>query len=286
MSKRLVIYHGGDCRDGWCSAWLMRAAFPDAEFIAANYGEPPPQVVGKDVYIVDFSYPRAAMGQIIATAGSVVVLDHHKTAEKELGGLYDEMVQGGIEPARKPLITFDMTKSGGRLTLDYLNARAMIPFVRSKWIVDYTEDRDLWLWKLPHSKEINAALRSYPLDFAVWDELAKRDPLSLIPEGAAILRAEEQIVDAHVRNAITTTIAGHVVPCVNATTLMSEILNKLAVGQKFAASFFVKGDGERVYSLRSASDGMDVSEVAKWYGGGGHKNAAGFQLPVGRSLQS
>lgn len=31
-------------------------------------------------------------------------------------------------------------------------------------------------------------------------------------------------------------------------------------------------------------DGVDVSEIAKQYGGGGHRNAAGFQIPYGHEL--
>jgi len=45
---------------------------------------------------------------------------------------------------------------------------------------------------------------------------------------------------------------------------------------EFGAAYFVRDDGKKVYSLRSVGD-FDVSEVAKKYGGGGHRNAAGFQ---------
>ena len=33
--------------------------------------------------------------------------------------------------------------------------------------------------------------------------------------------------------------------------------------------------------LRSTDDGLDVSEIAKQYGGGGHRNAAGFRMDSG-----
>jgi nanoRNase/pAp phosphatase (c-di-AMP/oligoRNAs hydrolase) len=32
------------------------------------------------------------------------------------------------------------------------------------------------------------------------------------------------------------------------------------------------------FSLRSSDDGEDVAEVAKQYGGGGHRNASGFTV--------
>jgi nanoRNase/pAp phosphatase (c-di-AMP/oligoRNAs hydrolase) len=49
----------------------------------------------------------------------------------------------------------------------------------------------------------------------------------------------------------------------------------------FAACYYDK-PGARVFSLRSrGDDGMDVSAIAAIYGGGGHRNAAGFQAATG-----
>jgi hypothetical protein len=278
--KKLVIYHGGECRDGFASAWLFRTAFPDAEMLAAQYGESPPNVTGQVVYMVDFSYPHEVLRRMVAeTAGELTILDHHKTAERELAGLEGHYI-------------FDLNKSGARLAWEFLFDNNLLPaeFVRgfardrAPWLVDYTEDRDLWLWKLPLSREINAALRSYPLDFAVWDKLhtlgkAGRHVANtpLVDEGRAILRAESQIVAAHVRNAAEIELDGHKVLCVNATTLISEIAGELAAGRPFGASYFDRADGLRIWSLRSREGGMDVSEIAKRHGGGGHRNAAGFE---------
>jgi len=54
----LVIYHA-NCMDGVAAAWVaMNALVEPAEFIAAQYGQEPPDVLSKDVYILDFSYKR------------------------------------------------------------------------------------------------------------------------------------------------------------------------------------------------------------------------------------
>jgi nanoRNase/pAp phosphatase (c-di-AMP/oligoRNAs hydrolase) len=62
-----------------------------------------------------------------------------------------------------------------------------------------------------------------------------------------------------------------------------------AVWKKFPDIKFVPGIygkeppdcvGLRIFSLRSVGD-FDVSAIAKIYGGGGHKNAAGFTVPIG-----
>ncbi len=278
MSK-LVIYHAG-CSDGWCSAWLFKQCFPAAELMAAQYGEPPPDVTQRDeVFVVDFSYPRAVMLHMIAQCrGNITVLDHHKTAEKELAGICDQCARTGREEGliRLPVVTFDMAKSGARLAFEYLWARQLF-HGPCPWLVDYTEDRDLWKWELPQSREVNAAIRSYPMDVGTWDFLDVQTPAKLAIEGGAILRDQLQTVAAHVSKAWEIEIAGHKVLAVNATTMISEVAGELAKGRPFGATFFDRGDGFRIWSLRSRDGGIDVSEIAKANGGGGHRNAAGFQ---------
>ena len=88
----LVIYHA-NCWDGFCAAWVARKALGEIEPFPAYYGAKPPNVAGREVYILDFSYKRPVMREILASARSVVVLDHHKTAEVELDGIVDEFIQ-------------------------------------------------------------------------------------------------------------------------------------------------------------------------------------------------
>lgn len=288
-----VIYHGGGCRDGFCAAWLFHLAFPDATFVPANYGDALPDVAGQRVFIADFSYPRPAMLDLLRRAHAVTVLDHHKTAEAELRGLAADWRDR--EPAGEPpVIVFEMNRSGARLAWTYLYGHQLLPAAWmdedstgyslgfAPWLVDYTEDRDLWRWKLPRSREVNAAIRSYPLDFDTWDSLSQCGPLDIAPAGEAILRSESQTIAAHVRHAREIDLAGHRVLAVNATTLQSEIAGELATGRPFGVCYFDRGDGVRVYSLRSRGSGVDVSEIAQRFGGGGHAQAAGFtrRLPT------
>ncbi len=280
--RTLVIYHGGGCFDGFCAAWVLRKLYPDAEFHPAKYGEPPPDCTGKRVVIADFSYRRPVMLDIVRQAGVVAVLDHHRTAEQELAGLSEECYRAGFTP---PSVVFDMEKSGARLAWEYVCRHLPGLNPMPPWLVDYTQDRDLWRWKLPRSREINAALRTFPMEFGEWDSLAGMPAYSaawgsFIDQGAAVLRAEKQVVDQHVRNAKDREIGGYTVPAVNATVLFSEIAGELAQGRPFGACYFDRADGRRQWSLRSRDGGVDVSEVAKRFGGGGHRNAAGFEEPV------
>ena len=240
----LVLYHA-DCWDGFCAAWIVRKALGEIEAVPVQYGQEPPDVTRREVYILDFSYKRPVMRQILSQARKVMVLDHHKT--------------------------FDMKQSGAALTWEQFFQ------VRGRpWLVDYTEDRDLWRWKLPNSREVNAALRSYPFDFKELDTFAKLAPEGFVSEGKAILRREQQIVAEHVLHAREVEIDGYKVLTVNATVLCSDIAGELAKDRPFGACWFDRQDGKRQFSLRSSSTGIDVSEIAKRHGGGGHAQSAGF----------
>ena len=184
MAPVIVIYHA-NCCDGFCAAWLFHHAFPDAEFHAAHYGTEPPDVKGKQVFVVDFSYKMQALLTLLRDSGDVTILDHHKTAEEELRSFATH--KPGSMDARISGLTcvFDMDKSGGRLAWEHLynitnpcwprlvKAFPYCDHHKAPWLVDYTESRDLWTFHLPFAREINAALRSYPSDFVVWDSLER-----------------------------------------------------------------------------------------------------------------
>lgn len=288
MTDRPVVLYHQDCADGFTAAWVARLALPDADpsFIPVQYGRPVPEeaLSGRGVYVLDFSYPEADMEEMASRARFLVCLDHHKTARDDLEAMskkYD------INEAHV-LVRFDTGKSGARLAWEHFHpASAGDP----PPLVLYVEDRDIWSWRLPFSREINAYVRSWPMDFETWDALdaTLRDgPLdadhTAVREGRAVLRYQDRVVEDQVKNASTVNIAGCDVPCVNATVLISEITGRLAAGRPFAATFFERSDGKRVYSLRSGPDGVDVGEVARLYGGGGHRHAAGFELSPGHPL--
>lgn len=269
----LVLYHA-NCADGFCAAWVAHRKYPGAEFVPVNYGQAPPDVTGRYVFILDFCFPAEVLHAMTITAQQVVQLDHHKTTAAILKQLATLKLPEGVRPTRF-VSRFDVTKSGGRLAWEQF-----FPHEKSSWLVDYTEDRDLWRWKLADSKAISAFIASYPFEFARWDLWSSTtDLLPYIAGGLAVLQYQSRVVDSAVANAVEIDLDGHKVLCVNATTLISETCEVLAKGRPFGASFFIRNDGKKVWSLRSREGGVDVSEIAKRHGGGGHPQAAGFEEP-------
>lgn len=261
--QRLVIYHA-NCIDGYTAAWVAWLRFGDAdtEYVPASYGDAAPDVTGRDVFIVDFSYPRSVMLAMKESASHVLVLDHHKTAQAALEGL--------------PFAIFDMNRSGAGLAYDELHGRAARP-----WLVDYVEDRDLWRWALRDSKEVNAWIGACKREsFADWSVLHDAGVQAARARGEAVLTFIDRYVSEMVKQARLVDFEGHRIPIVNAPYInISELVGKLAESAPFAIGWFHRADGLYAYSLRSrGTDGVDVSEIAKKYGGGGHRNSAGFAV--------
>lgn len=264
--KTYVLYHSG-CNDGFCAAWVAhkRLGEQNIEYIPVRYGEaPPPMEDGSEVCILDFSYKAEVLLELARRMEHVTVLDHHKTAEEDLRDLNIPSCD----------IRFNMSKSGARLTWDYWFGGA------TPMLVQYTEDRDLWRWQLPHSREVNAYISSFPHDFSVWDKLEFDLTTNFgmtVDSGASIIRYQNQQIERICKNAVEIELAGHKILAVNTCCMQSEVAGKLAEGRPFGAAWHVRSDNKRQWSLRSRDGGVDVAEIARASGGGGHRNAAGYE---------
>ena len=258
-----VLYH--DDADGFGSAYACWSAggLSEATYIPVNYGEPFPDIPTdtENLFIVDFSYPREKCDELNMKY-NLKIIDHHKTAKDNLAGV--------------PYAIFDMSKSGCVLTWEYFTKEKIPDILR------YVQDRDIWQWKLPMSKEINAYISTLAFDFYVWADF---DREKAKVSGSAILEFQRMQIENTVKNVRMINLAGYRVPCVNASANISEIGNSLCVehyNSPFSVSYCDRKLVKSV-SLRSTGD-FDVSVIARMYGGGGHKNAAGFEVSIGDTM--
>lgn len=289
----LVIYHD-NCADGFAAAWACWMRWRDAcQYVPASYGTPPPDVTGKHVLIVDFSYKADTLRAMGKHALSVIILDHHKTAQADLAEWAIEDVAGEFWAGDNPLklvwknddyvgqpiaALFDMAKSGARLAWEFCHEGE--PPLLSRLI----EDRDLWRFTLPETKPFNVWLRCEPFDFEQWELIAQqlndgRDCERILSEANAMQRFFEQKVAEIGRLARSGLIDDHEVPLCNCPPMFASEVGHWLLDQfpnaPFVACYSDQGSS-RGYSLRSRDDRVDVSAVASKFGGGGHRNAAGF----------
>jgi uncharacterized protein len=285
MTRPLCIWHDA-CLDGFTSAWAVNKYFKgEVDFFAGQYGKPPPDVAGREVLIVDFSYKRPILEEMARSAKAITVLDHHTTAKDDLQDLNPLPAEWDAEDgvfADKGIVTvFDMNRSGAGITWDFLFPKKGRPM-----IVNYVEDRDLWRFKLIRTREIIASLSSHDMTFNLWEDFARliddKDSIqSVAAEGYALLRKQsKEIISMILRSRRMMRIGGFTVPVANLSIHISEAGNILCENQPFSATYY-DGNTARHFSLRSMHNGMDVSKIAASYGGGGHVHAAGFERPIG-----
>lgn len=289
----VVIYHR-DCFDGMTAAWAVWKKFGDGgvTYTSADYGDTPPEVVGKDVLIVDFSYSKDVLKAMGNMANSVVILDHHATSEKNLVEdfyleeartlpLFNELISEHpfISGERNVFAYFDKTKSGARLAWDFC-----FPEVDPPSLIKWVEDRDLWKFTYPETRAIGIFLGTTPMDLVSYDCLVRdlEDPTNRA-EILSCAKAMETLFDKNVKDFASRAewypIGGHRVIGVNCPLeYRSEVGNYLAAQYPeslFSATFYASSAGVK-WSLRSLKGKCNVAEIAEHYQGGGHREAAGF----------
>jgi len=306
--KPLVIYHGGECTDGFgaaFAAWLKLG--DEAEYLSMEHGKvkTPTDFDMKvslaakdnDVYILDFSFPREVMDALFKHAKRVVWLDHHKTAfEMWCGKAPDLFFTLHKEHDESKTVVLDDCKSGAMLAWEYFHPGTKVPM-----LIRHIDDYDRWQFKMRGTKEIARAIRSYqPWSFDQWEGLLLDEHYgSMCTEGGAILRAHNQNVQAALKQARQCAIrwfdgevdGHHAVnvfsglacnaPSFLASDLGHELANKSGT---FGLVWSMAGDGQVHCSLRSNGE-YDVSAIAKAFGGGGHRNAAGFSTDIDTLLE-
>jgi oligoribonuclease NrnB/cAMP/cGMP phosphodiesterase (DHH superfamily) len=266
--KPLCIYHS-NCADGFGAAWVFHRRFADGiEFHPGIYQQPPPPVAGRSIFLVDFSYKSNIVKDILTTADSVTLIDHHKTALEDLNGVL------GQEHC-------SLEKSGAILAWEFC-----YPGQEPPQLLLHIQDRDLWQFKLPQTREIQAAVFSYPYDFDVWDRLMAMPLEELALQGEAIERKHfkdiEELLGVTQRRMV---IGGHNVPVANLPYIfVSDAAHKMALDEAFAACYWDTPKGS-TFGLRSTDEGIDVSNIAKLYGGGGHIHASGFTVPYVKAAE-
>lgn len=272
-SRFLVIYHW-PCADGFTAALIAKDALPEGEvqFLGAGHGDDPPDVSNIEVtYILDFSYPREVL-EAMAKQTSLVVLDHHKTAEEALKGL--------------PYCHFDMHRSGAMMAWDWFHPGE--DGMDAPALVQYVQDRDLWRWALRDTRAISAFLKTVPLTVEAWtgaQEVLESSFDIAAVAGSAVLAFQAMVVADICEQAEYITFEGHKVPIVQCPGMLrSEVGNELIQGHAFSITVRPSEEGDR-WSLRSTNDGEDVSAIAKKWGGGGHRNAAAFLMTAEKQAQ-
>ncbi len=271
--RPLVIYHGHGCPDGYAAAlaaWLFYEG--QAEFLGLDHGDirtvaDLPDMSGRAVYILDFSFSAEIMQGIDAQAAKLVMLDHHKSAAEHLTDF----------ACRCGVVHFDMHKSGARLAWEFFHADKPLPD-----LIRFIEDRDIWVWQYPESAGFLAALDMEPFDFAHWAGIVAFDPEHLqrfMARGRAMDDKFNKLAADIAEGAQPLVFNGQHGLMVNAPSVFHSVVGDMlsAKSGTFALMWSANKGGVIKAGLRSQRN-FDCIALARSMGGGGHAQACGFKM--------
>ena len=266
------FYHSADL-DGHCSGALIKRFYDLCELIPINYGDKFPwETIGEQemVFMVDFSLQPFEEMLRLADRANLIWIDHHETAIQDY-----RMTGWSIEGVR------ENGKAACELVWEYLFSGEEMPdAVRLLGRYDVLD--------LDYSNDVmpfQYGMRRYDTDprraLALWTDLLCGDLVlveRIIQEGQSIL-SHETASNAKYAGAFAfeTEFEGLSAIAMNRGQLGSLAFESVFDPDKHDIMIgFVRRMGQWTVTLYSR-DGINVGEIAKKYGGGGHANAAGFQ---------
>lgn len=275
----LCIYHR-NCMDGSYAASIVLKNYPDARLYASDYGNPPPPIEpGEVVYIVDFSYKGSVLVDHFAQAGEVHVMDHHDTAITQL----EKYFSLNLQPTHLHL-HLDRSKCGAMITWEHFYPERQPPIS-----LRHIENNDLWRYNLPDlsawpeigdTKAYIERAAMIGFDPRDWVDLDQLNYDRFLVEGRLLRKKTERMIAMHLEKITTRQLLGYEVPWLNAPEyIRSELADRLVNDYPFVAIYYDLPTKRKV-SLRSKRGGINVGELAKRVGGGGHVHAASFYLEL------
>lgn len=262
------MYHGG-CPDGFGGAYAAWKKFGDeAEYIPLSRGEELPEGIdGARIYLIDFTYAREQMDELLKRAGSLTVLDHHDGIREVVESMPDYV--------------YDENRSGATISWNYFHPDTPTPY-----FFTLLEDQDLYRQKYADTVPLHAYLEVYPFAFETWDAIFNEieDPEkreAFLTKTRAYGEYVELLATMAADKAKLVSFEGHEVYFGTShpfKSLKSKVGNLLA--QKKGPFSIVVTAHPNGYGVSIRGDGsVNVAEIAQKYGGNGHPNAAGFLIP-------
>lgn len=271
------LYHKADL-DGLCSGAIVSMFEKNCRMVGIDYGEkydpPKPEEIEK-LYLVDFSFqPIEKMVELADYLGreKIIWIDHHKSAIEEAKRVGLDSLPGARE----------IGKAGCELAWEYFNHHGVdAPTPEAVRLLGRYDVWDLQKGVLAFQYGMRSKAKGY--DSPVWESILHNN-LQALTATKEILREGEAILEyVKLDNEKYLTSCGFESQLEGHTAI---VLNRLASSQAFEGSYdpskhdmmiaFVRKNAAWRISLFSTKSGVDCSTIAKKYGGGGHKGAAGF----------
>lgn len=294
-----IIYHRG-CYDGFsafivlCQSGLMDKDaiilpdVPSSKFTPKN-------IAGKDVIIMDTAYNYDILRNIFELANSVTFIDHHITIRNDVEKLKKEFSNKNIN------IIYEESECGATLTWKFLFPNKKIP-----WFLKYIKANDTGKWETYNNTYnfmayLNVYYKTELTDKNIkhWYNLFNRDEVKHgIKKGkiykeyidymleqnthkySMMLFPSETIYEKYTdkfKSPGQYKVAVSSSPCPNSSQLGNKMMNEINCD---FVIFFTQNLDRKEYVLSFRSLNVDVGEITKIFGGGGHKLAAACSISM------
>lgn len=267
------FYHSGDA-DGVCSAAIVKRKFPEAQLCPINYGDNYSEklkVVTSDdtVIMVDFSLkPIKLMIDLALQCKAFYWIDHHADA-----------IALAKDNKFEPLgIRIDGT-AGCVLTWMYFYGTNNLPIavdLVGKWDVRKLDEKSILF---------HYGMDLYNLDphLEIWKKLLDNDEKTVdnvIKDGNILLAyKKKQEIQLTTSSAFDVDFGDYTALAINGYVDIDHAIEAgLFDHEKHDfLLMFEKRRSNWKFSLRTKRDDVNVSEIARLFGGGGHVKASGFE---------
>ena len=316
VADRAVVYYHQNCMDGSCSAALMAHLLKENKvnnvtFVPVNYnGEFPMDTVDEFAlcFMVDFSVPVEVLEQIEEKSNGLLIIDHHKSAVEAILSYQETAtpkfgyILGGVNHSGASLV-YEIFYSQLRLATKNNAIEKIVTHCRNHdtWrhngiITDPSYGFTTAIYGMCEDPDKNIAsenMRNVLVGFFEPEETEDYSSKFLMQIegysniGLQMLKFKDLEAKAYVAsgkhcilqqgeriyNFFAVKAPYRAASMVGTTGYMEH------PHTNFVAIYEDKPDSEDyVISLRTRKGGVDVSEVAKFYEGGGHASAAGFKI--------
>lgn len=279
----LCVYHGG-CMDGLAAANTLLKKYPDARLVACAAGNDPDFnscVYNTSVFFVDISPSIPFLQGLLDAGNTVTILDHHVSAFKAMSSVQEH-----------PRFTYIYNEGecGCLITHNYLFPDTPVP-----WYMQYIDDNDRWVHKMEHTSEINSALQSDYRSLAGISELETLSFDTLLEKGKFL----KSVLEKNVADSMLTRIEceytdptdpqKRVLQCylytdfayarsLTGSRLMDVRMESGCLPDFVAFYRYDLRSGKIFVSLRGRATKVSCCEIAARFGGGGHRDACGFEI--------
>jgi len=266
VKKIAVVYHGG-CPDGFSGAWVAWQKFGSkAEYIGAlDRKNPPANLTGREVYLIDYTWPIPVMQKLKLQAKKLVAIDHHISQADSVKISHEHR--------------FSLDRSGAVLAWRYFFPKAKAPA-----LLKYIEDYDLWIHKYSDTAAVHSLVNATPFDFKSWSRLSaglekKSSAKELLAQGRVVLAAEGKAIQELLGYAYKVKFDGKEVMAIN-SPVFNDQLGNILYRKHPPLAIVWRTERDRIHVSLRSDGSVDVSKIAEKYGGAGHRAAAGFSFPA------